>query len=36
LNQLSGGLKEQVGRSGFVRVGDDGKNLFTFNEIGKL
>ena len=36
LNQLSSRLKEQVGRSGFVRGGDDGRNLFTFNEIGKL
>jgi hypothetical protein len=36
LKQLSSGVKEQVGRSGLVRVGDDGRNLFTFNEIGKL
>jgi hypothetical protein len=36
LRQLSSGVKEQVGRSGWVRGGDDGRNLFTFNEIGKL
>jgi hypothetical protein len=29
-------VKEQVGRSGFVRKGEDGRNLFVFNEIGKL
>jgi Thiolase-like protein type 1 additional C-terminal domain len=36
LVQLASGLKEQVGRSGSVRIGDDGRNLFLFDEIGKL
>ena len=36
MRQLSSGVKEQVGRSGWVRGGDDGRNLFTFNEFGKL
>jgi hypothetical protein len=34
--QLASRLKEQVGRSGSVRIGDDGRNLFLFDEIGKL
>ncbi|KAN0096639.1 hypothetical protein V8E51_015444 [Hyaloscypha variabilis] len=36
LMQLSSGVKEPVGRSGFVRVEDDGRNLFVFNNGGKL
>lgn len=28
--------KEQIGRSGWVRMGDDDRNLFVFSEIGKL
>jgi len=34
--QLSSGVKEPVGRSGFVRVEDDARNLFVFNNGGKL
>lgn len=36
LAELASGVKEQVGRSGIVRTGEDGRNLFAFNEIGKL
>lgn len=36
LLQLASRVKEQVGRSGSVRVGDDGRNLFVFTETGKL
>ena len=36
LAQLASGVKEQVERSGIVRIGEDGKNLFVFNDIGKL
>jgi hypothetical protein len=28
--------KEQIGRKGFVRVGEDGRNMFVFEEVGKL
>jgi hypothetical protein len=36
LKQLVNAVKEQVGRSGFVRKGEDGRNVFIFNEIEKL
>ncbi|CZR64499.1 uncharacterized protein PAC_14397 [Phialocephala subalpina] len=36
LNQLSSTNKEQIGRSGWVKTGDDGRNLFVFSESGKL
>jgi hypothetical protein len=36
LLQLASQVKEQVGRNGFVKVGDDGRNLFIFNAVGKL
>ncbi|PMD62376.1 acetyl-CoA acetyltransferase [Hyaloscypha bicolor E] len=36
LKQLVSAVKEQVGRSGFVRKGEDGRNVFIFNEIKKL
>jgi hypothetical protein len=36
LQQLASGVKEQVGKRGVVRIGDDGRNLFVFDEGGKL
>ncbi|KAF8855344.1 acetyl-CoA acetyltransferase [Acephala macrosclerotiorum] len=36
LKQLSSTHKEQIGRSGWVRTGDDGRNSFVFSESGKL
>jgi hypothetical protein len=36
LMQLASGLKEQVGRKGLVRTGDDGRNLFVFGEVWRL
>jgi len=36
LQQLASGIKEQIGKRGVVRVGDDGRNLFIFDESGKL
>jgi Thiolase-like protein type 1 additional C-terminal domain len=34
--QLASAMKEQIGRSGFVRKGEDGRNLFVFKEVEKL
>ena len=36
LVQLASGVKEQVGRSGFVRIGEHGRNLFVFSDVAKL
>ena len=36
LVQLASGIKEQVGRKGFVRNDNDGRNLFTFHRVGNL
>jgi len=34
LLQLSSGVKEQIGRAGWVRTAEDGRNLFTFDDKG--
>lgn len=36
LVQLASGVKEQVGRKGFLRNGEDGRNLFVFYQVQKL
>lgn len=36
LRQLASGVKEQVGRCGFVRTVEDGRTLFVYNDLGKL
>jgi hypothetical protein len=36
LVQLASGIKEQVGRMGFVRNAEDGRNLFLFRKVEKL
>jgi hypothetical protein len=36
LVQLASGSKEQVGRKGFVRIEEDGRNLFVFRKAEKL
>lgn len=36
LKQLAGSLKEQVGKKGWVRTEDDGRNLFVFDKEAKL
>jgi hypothetical protein len=36
LVQLASGIKEQVGRKGFVRNDKDGRNLFMFHRVGNL
>lgn len=36
LKQLASGTREPIGRAGYVRTGDDGRNLFTFEENAKL
>lgn len=36
LLQLSSTVKEQIGRKGMVRIGEDGRNLFVFDSGGKL
>jgi hypothetical protein len=36
LQQLSSTIKEQIGRNGWVKTGDDGRNLFSFDVGGKL
>ena len=36
LVQLASGVKEQVGRKGFVRNDKDGRNLFVFHRVGNL
>jgi hypothetical protein len=36
LVQLASGIKEQVGRKGFVRNDEDGRNLFVFHQVEKL
>lgn len=36
LRQLSSSNREQIGRSGWVKTGDDERNLSVFSESGKL
>jgi len=36
LAQLSGGIKEPIGRTGWVSEAEDGRNLFSFEGVGKL
>lgn len=36
LNELSSSIREPIGRSGYVRPGEDGRNLFTFETEEKL
>ncbi|KAL2042488.1 hypothetical protein N7G274_004981 [Stereocaulon virgatum] len=36
LEQLAIGSREPIGRTGLVRGGDSGRNLFVFDEISKL
>ncbi|EKD17437.1 acetyl-CoA acetyltransferase [Drepanopeziza brunnea f. sp. 'multigermtubi' MB_m1] len=36
LQQLSSGSTEPIGRCGWVHVGEEGRNLFTFDPVGKL
>lgn len=36
LQQLSSGISEQIGRKGWVRRGEQGRNLFSFEQGGKL
>ncbi|TVY83907.1 hypothetical protein LSUE1_G001727 [Lachnellula suecica] len=36
LQQLSSGVKEQIGRNGWVSTGQDGRNLFSFDIAEKL
>jgi hypothetical protein len=36
LVQLASGIKEQVGRKGYLRNGEDGRNLFVLHQVPKL
>jgi hypothetical protein len=36
LKQLASNVKEPIGRSGWVKTGEDGRNLFIFEKSGKL
>jgi hypothetical protein len=36
LQQLASRTKEPIGRRGWVRTGDDGRNLFSFERSTKL
>ncbi len=36
LQQLSSGLSEQIGKSGWVKAGDKDRNLFFFESNGKF
>ena len=36
LVQIASGVKEQVGRKGFLRNGEEGRNLFVFHQVEKL
>jgi hypothetical protein len=36
LHQLASGAKEPIGRSGWVRTEEEGRNVFTFHKFGKL
>jgi hypothetical protein len=36
LQQLASGVKEPIGRGGWVRTLEEGRNVFTFDKSGKL